>query len=193
MPLSKAFGAWAQRYQAEAATDGYAWLLAENGWDVAASGTAHESPEALEFGEERARSFIEAVGCVLALRSMDRPQESPQWARRFLSLQRYGAEGFDVGARYSVRLLSPVLAMPLHIDAKSDIDLEDLHDSGFWDGLEFRANRDEDGTADHMAELFEAVRADVGFSGDLDVSLTEQTEWSFCVFARQVADEGESD
>lgn len=182
MPTRAGFDTWARQYLAAAATDEYAWILSEHGWGI------HDaSADARRFGRERAGAFVEMICYVLSFRAMDRAGESPEWTRRFLGLQQYGQDPFDVGARYAVRVVGPLLSMSVCIDAMSDVDFEDLHSVGFWDHLELHAYRSEDCTLEHIASLFEALRADVAFGGDLDLRITEQDDWSFCASVHEVA------
>lgn len=158
------FGDWADQYLDAARADGFAWLLDETGFPRECFDT---EDVAKEFGAGRAARFVETVATVLVYRKMDRPDEEPAWRERFLSLQRYGKIGWEVGARYSLRFVGPFLTCSLHIDSMNDLDLEDLWDSFGYDLLEVMPNRTSDMTDEHTAAIFEAVVADLTYDSAL--------------------------
>jgi len=158
---------WADTWRIAMRLDGARWFVENVGLSPDLL-LGSERDKTVEFAVRELEKNIEFVGMILTYRAMDRG-ESPEalaelreFARRFLGLQVYGARPFELGGRLLVRLLGWA-NVELHVDALTDIDLEDLFNHFGFEWIAVRGKRPfTDAQVDAVAKR---VREDLTWDG----------------------------
>ena len=116
---------------------------------------------------------IEAVVMLVSYRLLNKSPEAAEAVERFLSKQVYGRSGSEIGSRFTLRLTGP-FPVVFHIDSLDEVDLEDLRDSMYYEGLQIWSHRGEF-DEESVQSLLEEIESDLTYDGE-EINLRH--EWT---------------